>query len=213
MNILLIGAHGFVGSAVWQEARQRGHRVTALVRSEDKGRALGADADWVVGDARDTGALAALLAQQEVLVSAFNAPAGAHQREAFVSGSEAIIDAAHQAGKRLLVVGGAGSLFVAPGLQLVDTPAFPAEWKAMAEGARDVLNLLQQAPASLDWTLLSPPALLAAGERRGHYRRGRDQLLMDGEQPAGISVADLAVALVDELEQPQARRQRFTVAA
>ncbi|MNY41610.1 hypothetical protein D3C86_1764400 [compost metagenome] len=113
--------------------------------------------------------------------------------------------------KRLLVVGGAGSLFVAPGVQLVDTPEFPAEWKEGALGAREALRLLQ-AETSLDWTFLSPAILLEPGERTGAYRVGADAPLSTGEGPGRISAADLAVAILDEIERPQHLRKRFTVA-
>ncbi len=107
------------------------------------------------------------------------------------------------------MVGGAGSLYVAPNLQLIDTPEFPAEHKEGAEGARQALNLIRE--LDLDWTFISPPALLEPGERTGRFRVGGDQLLMSGDHPARISVADLAVAIIDELEQPQHIRQRFTI--
>jgi putative NADH-flavin reductase len=114
-----------------------------------------------------------------------------------------------------LVVGGAGSLFVAPGVQLVDTPEFaqhvPPNIAPGARAARDLLSTLRN-NTTLDWTFLSPPALLATGERTGSYRVGGEDLLLDGAGPAGISVADLAIAIVDELERPRHVRARFTVA-
>jgi putative NADH-flavin reductase len=112
--------------------------------------------------------------------------------------------------KRLLVVGGAGSLYVAPGVQLVDTPSFPAEWKQGALAARDALNLIR-AETTLDWTFLSPPVFLEPGARTGGFRIGGDEVLMAGDKPAGITVADLAVAIVDEIETPRHVRSRFTV--
>src|SRR5690606_13110915 len=126
-------------------------------------------------------------------------------------GTQAIYAAVKQAGvKRLLVVGGAGSLYVAPGVQLIDTPDFPAEYKEGAEGARQALDLLK-AETRLDWSFISPPAHLHPGERSGQFRIGGEQLLMKDGEPAGISVADLAVAIIDELEHPAHIRQRFTV--
>jgi putative NADH-flavin reductase len=110
------------------------------------------------------------------------------------------------------VVGGAGSLFVAPGVQLVDTPGFPADYKQGALAAREALNLIRS-ESTLAWTFLSPPILLAPGERTGQYRLGVDVPLMNGDQPGGISVADLAVAIVVELETPRHVQQRFTVAS
>lgn len=111
----------------------------------------------------------------------------------------------------MLVVGGAGSLYVAPGVQLVDTPQFPTEWKNGALAAREALNLLRQ-ESTLQWTFLSPAILLEPGERTGHYRLGTESPVMNGDQPGKISVADLAVAIVDELEAPRHLQQRFTVA-
>ena len=135
----------------------------------------------------------------------------------FTRGSQAIAEGVRRAGvARLIVVGGAGSLYVAPGVQLVDTPAFldhvPPNIVPGAQAARDELTRLR-ADTTLGWTFLSPPAMLAPGERSGAYRLGGEELLMDGDKPAGISVADLAVAIVDELEVPRHLRQRFTVAS
>ena len=211
MKLALIGASGFVGAAVLQEALDRGHQVTGIVRDLAKlpqHPALSA----VAGDAYNADALAAQLWGHDAVIHAFNPGWGtADIRERFIQGSQAIIAASKQAGvQRLLVVGGAGSLYVAPGLQLIDTPDFPAEYKEGAEGARQTLNLLQTETA-LDWSFISPPALLQPGARSGQFRLGGDQLLMNGDVPAEISVADLAVAILDELERPQHLRQRFTV--
>lgn len=211
MKLALIGASGFVGAAVLQEALDRGHQVTGIVRNPAKlpqHPALSA----VAGDAYNADALAAQLKNHDAVIHAFNPGWGtADIRERFIQGSQAIIAASKQAGvQRLLVVGGAGSLYVAPGLQLIDTPDFPAEYKEGAEGARQTLNLLQTETA-LDWSFISPPALLQPGARSGQFRLGGDQLLMNGDAPAEISVADLAVAIIDELERPQHLRQRFTV--
>jgi putative NADH-flavin reductase len=132
----------------------------------------------------------------------------------FLKGTQATFAGVKAAGlKRLLVVGGAGSLYVAPGVQLVDTPQFPADWKNGALAAREALNLIKQ-ESSLDWTFLSPAMFLEPGERRGSYRLGEDSPVMDTDPakgPAHISVADLAVAIVDELETPRHIQRRFTV--
>src|SRR5690606_25224436 len=118
--------------------------------------------------------------------------------------------------KHLMIVGGAGSLFVAPGIQLVDTPDFASHVPDFvvpgARAARDVLTTIQQ-NTSLDWTFISPPALLEAGPRTGHYRLGKDDLLMNENGPAGISVADFALAIVNEIETPKHLKMRFTVAS
>jgi len=217
MHIALIGATGFVGAAVLTELLQRGHTVTALVRDPVKA-ALPAGVKSVVADAYDGASVAAGVRGADAVISAFNpgwtAP-GLYDK--FLNGSAAIEQGVADAGvKRLLVVGGAGSLFVAPGVQLVDTPNFtdhvPAHIVPGALAARDALTRIR-ANTVLDWTFLSPPAMLAPGERTGAYRIGADDLLMDGPAPAGIAVADLAVAIVDEIEQPRHVKARFTVAS
>ncbi|NMM78982.1 3-beta hydroxysteroid dehydrogenase [Rhodococcus sp. SRB_17] len=212
MKIALIGATGFVGSAVLNELLQRGHEVTALARHPEK-LAPRERLKVVAADAQNAAEVAQAVAGNDAVVSAYNP--GWKVADLYVQylrGTQAIMAGAQQAGvRRLLVVGGAGSLYVVPGVQLVDTPEFPAEWKEGARGARDALKLLQD-DKTLDWTLLSPPILLQPGERTGHYRLGQDAPLMNGDQPGSISVADLAVALVDEAEKPRHLRQRFTVA-
>lgn len=211
MKIALIGATGFVGTAVLEEGARRGHAVSAFARGARPERAIRAL------DAYDAAAVAEAVRGHDAVVSAFNPGWSDPDLYAhFMAGSNAIVRGVESAGvKRLLVVGGAGSLFVAPGVQLVDTQAFldhvPANIVPGAKAARDAL-LAMQANQTLDWTFLSPPAFLEPGARSGEYRVGGEQLLMNGEQPAGISVADLAVALIDELERPQHVRARFTVA-
>jgi putative NADH-flavin reductase len=211
MKLALIGASGFVGTAVLQEALNRGHQVSAIVRNPQK-LPQHAALTAVAGDVYDAAALTRTLADHDAVIHAFNPGWGqANIRELFIQGTQAIYAAVKQAKvKRLLVVGGAGSLYVAPNLQLLDTPDFPADYKEGAEGARQALNLIQD-ETTLDWSFISPPALLQPGERTGQFRIGGDQLLMNGAAPASISVADLAVAIIDELEQPQHIRQRFTV--
>ncbi|MGE8500163.1 MAG: NAD(P)-dependent oxidoreductase [Pseudomonas sp.] len=211
MKIALIGASGFVGTAVLQEALDREHQVTGIVRNTQK-LPQHAALTAVAGDVYDADALAELIAGHDAVIHAFN-PGwdNADIRALFIQGTEAIYAATKQAGvKRLLVVGGAGSLYVAPDLQLIDTPNFPAAYKDGAEGARQALNLLK-GETSLDWSFISPPAHLHPGERTGQFRIGADQLLMKGDEPAGISVADLAVAIIDELERPTHIQRRFTV--
>jgi len=213
MKIALIGATGFVGSAVLTELLSRGHAVTALARHPGK-LAAQAGLQVVQADVSDAAQVAAAVAGHDAVVSAYNPGWGEPDiQRLFGLGYEAILAGTKQAGvRRLLAVGGAGSLEVAPGLQLVDTPEFPAEWKAGALAARDLLTHLRTETA-LDWTFVSPPIALAPGERTGQYRVGGDQLLPGtGDAPAGISVADLAVAIVDEVQTPRHPRQRFTVA-
>jgi putative NADH-flavin reductase len=213
MNIALIGGTGFVGSVVLEELLSRGHTVTALAR--DPARYRPRDRLTVVrADALDAAQVAQVVRGRDAVISAYNPGWNEPEIHAlFLRGTRAIIDGVKQAGlKRLLIVGGAGSLFVAPGVQLVDTAGFPAEYKEGALAAREALNLIR-AEDGLDWTFVSPPAFLAPGERSGNFRIGGDALPMDGDKPAGISVADLAVAIVDEIEQGLKLRQRFTVSS
>lgn len=211
MKIALIGGTGFVGSAVLAELLARGHAVTALARSPAKYPAA-PGLTVVAGDAREPEQVAAAVGGHDLVVSAYN-PGWTDPAiyATFMSGSRAIIEGVRRSGvPRLLIVGGAGSLFVAPGVQLVDTEGFPPEYKQGALAARDALALIRS-ETGLDWSFVSPPVFLAAGERTGRYRIGADDLLMDGDKPAGISVADLAVAIVDEAETARHSRRRFTV--
>ena len=216
MKIALIGATGFVGTAVLAELLARDHHVTALVRRPGKVD-LRPNVTAQALDVNDSAAVASAVRGHDAVVSAFNPGWDVPELYArFMQGSAAIEAGVAASGvRRLLVVGGAGSLFVAPGVQMVDTPEFashvPPNIIPGAKAARDALTSLRGNTA-LAWTFLSPPALLAPGERTGRYRVGGEQLLMAGDAPAGISVADLAVAIVDEIETPRHVRARFTVA-
>jgi uncharacterized protein len=213
MKIALVGATGFVGTPLLNELLSRGHQVTVLARNPAK---LSAQPGLTVvqADALDAAQVAQAVAGHDAVVSAYN-PGWTEPRihDLFLEGTAAIVAGTKQAGvKRFLMVGGAGSLFVAPGVQLVDTPQFPAEYKQGALAAREALNRLKL-ETTLDWTFLSPPIILAPGVRTGQYRSGLDNPLPGaGEAPAGISVEDMAVAIVDELEKPRHLQQRFTVA-
>lgn len=217
MHVALIGATGFVGSAVLDELMARGHQVTALLRDPDRLPAR-AGLQRVRADVQDAGQVQAAVAGTEAVVSAFNAGwSNPNLYDDFVAGSRAIVAGTEAAGvPRYLVVGGAGSLLLADGTQLVDTPDFPADYHAGASAARQALRDLQDGTPPLDWTFLSPPIAFHAGvenTRTGHYRVGQDHPLMAADgSPGTISAADLAVALVDELERPAHHRQRFTVA-
>ena len=216
MKITLIGATGFVGSAILPELLNRGHHVTVLARNpakitpQDKVKV-------VTADALDSAQVANAVKGHDAVISAFNPgwqdPA---LYDLFMQGSLAIREGVRQAGvKRLLIVGGAASLYVAPGVQLFDTPAFQEHVPAFvipgARAARDDLNRIRSETV-LEWSFLSPPANLFDGERRGVYRLGGEDLLMDGDKPAGISQRDLAIAVVDEIQNPRHLRKRFTVA-
>lgn len=213
MKIALIGATGFVGSPLLAELLSRNHQVTVLARNPGK-LAPQSGLTVVAANALDAAQVATAVAGNDAVVSAYNPGWTEPQiHDLFLQGCAAIVEGVKRAGlKRLLMVGGAGSLFVAPGLQLVDTPPFPAEYKQGALAAREALNRLKL-ESSLDWTFLSPPIALAPGKRTGEYRSGLDNLLPGvGDAPAGISVEDLAVAIVDEMEVPAHIKKRFTVA-
>ena len=216
MNLAVIGATGYVGDAVVRELAARGHNITAFARNPAKVLAA-ANVRAVAADVTAAD-FAAQLAGFDAVVSAFNPGwTNPHIARDFRAGYAAILAAAKAAQvPYLLAVGGAGSLYVAPGVQLIDTPAFPQEIYDGANAARELLRDLQ-ARDDLNWSLISPPARLGAEagfseERTGKYRLGQDDLLLDGDVPAGISVADLTVAIADDVEQKAHLRQRFTVA-
>ncbi|KPH75100.1 NAD(P)-dependent oxidoreductase [Bosea vaviloviae] len=201
MSIALIGATGFIGSRILNELVSRGHAVTAIMRNPEKVPAL-AGVTAVKGDILDRDGLAKLLAGHEAAISSVHYLA---------SDADALLGAVKQSGvKRYLVVGGAGSLEVAPGVKLVDTPEFPAVYLDEARKGGAYLELLKQ-DKTLDWTFLSPSAIIAPGERTAKFRLGLDQLLVDGNGDSKISAEDYAIALVDELEKPAHSRRRFTV--
>lgn len=210
MNIALIGASGFIGSALRKEALARDHQVTALVTNPQKLEAA-ANLKVVKTDVNDITALTMQLRGHDVVLSAFSGHAQADTLAYYLRGFRAIVTATKEAGvARLLVVGGAGSLDVAPGVQLLDTPTFPEIYKPTAEGARQALALLRE-EATLNWTMLSPSAVIAPGERTGQFRLGTDQLLSNAAGESRISVEDYAQAMIDELEKPAHARRRFTV--
>lgn len=212
MKLAIIGATGFVGSAVLQEALQQGHDVTAIVRHPEKLAAhpsLTAKAVSVFDEA----ALADVLRGHDAVISAYN-PGWTNPdiQSQMIEVSAHIVNATKLAKvPSLLVVGGAGSLEVAPGVQLVDTPQFPAEWKEGALGAREVLNQLKN-EKELNWRFISPAVFLEPGKRTGQFRYGDDAVLFNDDQPARISVEDLAVAIVEEIAAPRYNQRRFTVA-
>jgi putative NADH-flavin reductase len=200
MKIALIGASGNAGARLLAELSRRGHAVTAIARTPEKIAALpGVMAK--AGDVKDKAGLARLLAGHDAVVSAVR----------FVdTDPDALIATVREAGvKRYLVVGGAGSLEVAPGVRLIDTPQFPAAYKAEASAGGVFLDKLRDV-SDLDWTFLSPSAMFVPGERTGKFRLGKDQLLAN-DKGSSISFEDYAIAAVDELEAPKHVRQRFTV--
>lgn len=212
MKLAIIGATGFVGSAVVNEALAQGHQVTAFVRNTAK-VPTHANLSVIGLDIFNESALTEELKGHDAVISAYN-PGWTNEniRQDMIDGSAHIVAATKNAGiSSLLVVGGAGSLEIAPGLQLVDTETFPAEWKEGALGARQVLNDLK-AEQTLDWVFLSPAVFLEPGERTGQFRYGKDTVLMNGQEPGRISVEDLAVAIIEEVTNRRFHFERFTIA-
>lgn len=216
MNIAIIGASGFVGSALVREAIRRGHTVTGLSRHPEK---IPSDSDLVTPRAVDihhTDKLIDAVKGHDAVLTAFHPGRGTpDEHKNYIKGHEIIQDAVKQAGvDRWLVIGGAGSLYNENGKQLVDTPQFPKEFKEEASAARDYLDILKK-ETDLEWTYLSPAILMHPGidtGRTGSYRENTDSPVFDDEGESKISVEDLAVALLDELENDAYIRQRFTVA-
>ena len=201
MKVALIGATGNVGSRLLAELASRGHAVTAIARHPEKALAR-PGVTPKRGDVHDKAGLAPLLAGHDAVISAVRFSA---------SDPHLLIAAVKAAGvPRYLVVGGAGSLEVAPGQKLIDTPSFPAAYKPEAGAGGAFLELLR-GEKDLDWTFLSPSALISAGERTGKFRLGGDRLLTGPDGKSSITYEDYAIALVDELEKPAHSRRRFTV--
>jgi len=200
MKIAIIGVTGNAGSRIATELLNRGHKVTGIARHPEKLQPR-LDLTLVQGDVKNEAELAGLLAGHDAAI---------HTVRFLDTDSRSMIAAAKKAGVRLLVVGGASSLEVAPGTILLDTPTFPAAYKPEASAGRDFLNILK-AEKDLDWTYLSPSVFFGPGERTGTFRLGEDQLLTGADGQSKISMEDYAIALADEIEQPRHRRQRFTV--
>jgi putative NADH-flavin reductase len=201
MKIAVIGASGNAGSRITAELARRGHAVTAIARNPGR-IAAGDNVTPTRGDLMDQAALTGLLAGHDVAISSVH----------FLASDPLKLIGAARDSKvgRYLVVGGAGSLEVAPGVRLVTTPGFPVAYKAEAEKGAAFLDLLR-AEKELNWTFLSPSALFSAGERTGRFRLGTDQLLTAADGKSWISFEDFAVALADEIERPAHIRSRFTV--
>ncbi|HEY1179041.1 MAG TPA: NAD(P)H-binding protein [Phytomonospora sp.] len=214
MRILLIGAGGMVGSRIAAEALRRGHDVIGATRS---GRADGVPPSphltLVAADANDPKAVAELASDADAVVAAVAPPRdGSPPTGPFLAVASAVIDGTRESGTRRLVwVGGAGSLEVGGGMRLSDTADFPDAYKGEATAQGEVLDVFREI-TDLDWTYFSPAAEIGPGERTGEFRVGSNTLLSDAEGRSRISAEDYAVALVDALEKGEHVRERFTVA-
>ncbi|WP_286968082.1 NAD(P)-dependent oxidoreductase [Flavobacterium sp. UBA4854] len=210
MKIALIGATGFVGSAILNELADRKHEITAIARTpKDTPNAI-----WVAADIFNVDALAEILKGHDAVVNAYN-PGWTNPNiyDDFLAGSKAIQEAVKKSGvKRFITIGGAGSLYVAPDLQAVDTPDFPKEIFPGANAARHYLNIIKE-EKDLDWAFFSPAFEMHAGTktgRTGKYRLGLENPVFNDEQRSILSVEDLAVVIADEVETPKHHQVRFT---
>jgi putative NADH-flavin reductase len=202
MKIALFGASGMIGSRIATEAITRGHEVTGFTRS---GATLPKGIVAITGDLADETTVKEAATNNDVVVSATGPSRTGESHEPWLAAVQSLVD--HATGARVVFVGGAGSLLTPDGTRLLDTPGFPTEYLAEARAGAAALDIFLAASQDLDWTFLSPAPVIAPGELTGRYTVGTDS-------PAGesISAEDYAVALLDEIEQPRHRRQRFTVA-
>lgn len=212
-NVTLIGASGFVGTAILNELLARGHRVTAVVRNPGKIGIKSPSLTVVQADVTDTSALVAACKGRDAVISAYN-PGWANPNiyEETLRNYPLILEAVRQSGvRRLLCVGGAGTLFCAPGLRVVDSGVIP---DAIMGGVKSLgefyLNTLMN-EKDIDWIFFSPAGTLEPGKRTGKFRLGKDDLIVDENGNSHISVEDYAVAMVDELENPKHHYERFTI--
>ncbi|MEW5676157.1 NAD(P)H-binding protein [Flavobacterium enshiense] len=212
MKVAIIGATGFVGSTILNEISNRNHEITAIARnpkSDDK-------TNWVKADVFNADELAETLKGNDVVISAYNSGwTNPNIYDDFIAGSKSIQEAVKKSGvKRFITIGGAGSLFVAPNVQAVDTPDFPKEYHAGASAARDYLNIIKE-EKDLDWAFFSPAFEMHQGittGRTGNYRLGLDNPVFDANNRSILSVEDLAVVIADETENPKHHQVRFTAA-
>jgi putative NADH-flavin reductase len=214
MRIVLYGATGMVGTRILQELLSRGHTVTAVVRDPSK---LKAQNNLTIekGDLLDADSIAKLAKGSDVVVSSYGPPSGAQGPDPakvgqLVDAVRTLISGVRRAGApRIIMVGGAGSLEVSPGLQIVDAPTFPDAYKPIALAHRDAFYVLRE--SDLNWTYFSPAMMIQPGERTGKFRLGKDALVSDEKGNSSISAEDYAIALVDEVEQGRHTKQRFTI--
>ena len=212
MKIVVFGAGGTLGRRISEEFVRRGHAVRPVVRARSSSGPVRRSAKALVADVTDARSVAAAVKGADAVVSAIG-PAPGEDVNVVLDAARGLLAGLRDAHvMRLVVVGGAGSLEVSPGVRLADTADFPAAWKPVAEAHRAALEIYRAEP-DLEWTVVAPAALIAPGERSGHYRAGGDQLLVDAKGESRITAEDYAVAVADEVETPRHVRRRFCVAA
>ena len=215
MSIVVFGASGNIGSNIRKEALARGLRVTAVTNSSP----LDAEPNLttLTADLADTEAVARIVSGHDAVISAYSPGLRKYSAEEAAEiirrAHESLFEGVKRGGvRRLILVGGVGSLEASPGVDVVDSDFYPAGHKAHTLRNREILRSLKRGEYDLDWTYVSPPLDIKAGERTGKFRLGEDQLLRDPEGNSRISEADFAVAILDELEQGRFIRRRFTAA-
>jgi putative NADH-flavin reductase len=215
MRIVIFGATGNVGQRVAKEALRRGHEVVGVVRDPAAVQPPDPRVRLVRGDATNADSVAEAVKGADAVVSAISPRPNARGLPApkLVDNARAVIAGLRSAGvRRVLYVGGASTLEIAPGKQLLDEPAFPDLYKAEALDGREALKVWRTEATGLDWTFLSPAMEIGPGERTGTYRTTGEQMLFDAQGKSFISFEDYAVAVLDELEHPTHVGQRFGVA-
>ncbi len=211
MKLAIYGAAGMIGSRIVKEALSRGHEVTALVRTPGKLAISDPKFKEIQADAADPAGVAANAKGHDLVICAIS-PRNERGPQLMPQAARALIAGCKQAGvHRMIMVGGAGSLEVAPGVMLMDTPQFPQEYKSEALASYEALKILRE-EKELEWTYFSPAAQIFPGERRGKFRLGGDQLVVDANGESKISAEDYAYALVYEAEKANKPRRRFTAA-
>jgi len=209
MKLVMFGPTGMIGSRILSEALSQGHTLTAVTRDPSRFTLSHKKLTVVAGNALDPASVAVLVKDQDAVLSAMGP--GGSSVEVIAKAARSLIDGLHSAGvDRLVVVGGAGVLEVAPNVQLVDTPNLVEAYRSLALAHREAYNFYKT--SNLDWTFVCPAAEIAPGERSGKFRVGVDQLLTDEQGESRISAEDFAIAFMSEVEQPQYVYHRMTVA-
>jgi putative NADH-flavin reductase len=209
MNIAIIGASGTIGRRITEEALRRGHEVTAVLRNPNRMDTEHERLKKAEADVMDPSSLEKAIQGHDAVISAFGPKFG--QEEELLAAARTIVEGTRRGGvSRLLIAGGAGSLIADSGVPLMDTPEFPEEIRPLARAHADAYEIYKE--CDLEWTYVSPAAIIEPGRRTGQFRIGMDRLVTDESGSSRISVEDYAVAIIDELDDPQFVKSRFTVA-